>query len=273
MNLEVLAATGRCPSRRCGPTTASGFLGCVHRRRAPAEAIRRRRSTPFPQLFVAWGRTNALIGCVAEPLGRGLRRSLHALALVAALATTACSSAQQTTAPTSTTATRSRSSVASTTHSTESAPSSSTPATTIHTTFAVGQDAELRAVVRAFWDLYLELGAHTGPFDGEATRQKLIARATGAELNRLLAYLSSNAAAGYVVRGGIEIAPTVISANVSKAQVRDCYDDTTGLYRVSDNSRVDTDNPLRHQVLMSFERENGVWKVAAISDEGDGCHV
>jgi hypothetical protein len=137
----------------------------------------------------------------------------------------------------------------------------------------VGQDAELRAAVRAFWDLYLELGAHTGPFDGEATRQKLAARTTGAELNRLLAYFSSNAAAGYVVRGGIEIAPSVVSVSVSTAQVRDCYDDTTGLYRVSDDSRVDTDNPLRHQVLMSLERENDVWKVAAIIEEGDGCHV
>ena len=96
---------------------------------------------------------------------------------------------------------------------------------------------------------------------------------TGAELNRLLAYFSSTAASGYVVHGTVDVAPRVVSVSGTTAQVRDCYDDKTGLYRISDNQRVDTDNPLRHQVLMTFEFVHGTWKVAAIIDEGDGCHV
>ena len=42
---------------------------------------------------------------------------------------------------------------------------------------------------------------------------------------------------------------------------------------LSDGSRVDTDDPQRHQVLMEFALEEGVWKVAGITDEGDGCTV
>lgn len=133
------------------------------------------------------------------------------------------------------------------------------------------QQAGLRAGVRAFWDLYLELGAKTGPFDAVVTRQRLAARTSGKELNRLLATFSSNAAAGYVVRGGIDVAPTVVSVDGTSAQVRDCYDDTTGLYRVSDGSRADTDDPNRHQVLMTLVLEGGTWKVSAITDEGTGC--
>lgn len=141
------------------------------------------------------------------------------------------------------------------------------------TTTATDLTAELTSAVRAFWDLYLTVGASTGPFDGDATRARLAERTTGAELNRLLAYFSSNAASGYVVRGAIEIAPEIVSVSGDTAQVRDCYDDTTGLYRISDGTRLDTDNPLRHQVLMTLVRENGVWKVSAITDEGDGCTV
>lgn len=138
---------------------------------------------------------------------------------------------------------------------------------------AATQEATLRAAVRAFWDLYLELGAKPGPFDAAATRQRLTERTTGKELNRLLATFSSNAAAGYVVRGGIDVAPMVVSVDDASAQVRDCYDDTTGLYRVSDGSRVDADNPNRHQVLMSLVLEGGTWKVSAITDEGEACHA
>lgn len=146
-------------------------------------------------------------------------------------------------------------------------------ATTSSSSPAATQEAALRAAVRAFWDLYLELGAKPGPFDAAATRQRLTERTTGKELNRLLATFSSNAAAGYVVRGGIDVAPTVVSVDDASAQVRDCYDDTTGLYRVSDGSRVDADNPNRHQVLMTLVLEVGTWKVSAITDEGEACHA
>lgn len=219
--------------------------------------------------LVARDGLDALIWGMTHLNSLSLRRRVSSLALVATLAISACSSGDDATEPTTT---EGRSD--STTISTSAASTSTSGSTTtIATTTTAAGEAALRSAVRAFWDLYLELGARTGPFDGDETRQRLTERTSGAELNRLLAYFSSNAASGYVVRGAIDIAPTVVSVSGDAAQVRDCYDDTTGLYRISDNSRVDTDNPLRHQVLMTFVRENGVWKVSAISDEEDGCVV
>ncbi|MGE4086319.1 MAG: hypothetical protein AB7H93_25310 [Vicinamibacterales bacterium] len=150
---------------------------------------------------------------------------------------------------------------------TDATPSSaSAPPTTVDAT-----TDELTTAVRSFWDLYLELGARTTPFDGDLVRQQLSERATGEQVNRLLNYFSSTAASGYVVQGTIDSAPTVVSVDGDTALVRDCADDMTGLYRIADGSRVDTDNPLRHQMLLELRREAGVWKVAAITDEADGC--
>jgi hypothetical protein len=149
------------------------------------------------------------------------------------------------------------------------APSSSSSTAPVDGTAA--RDAELVAAVRAFWDLYLELGARTGPFDATATRDRLATRTTGKELTALYDALQGNAVAGYVVRGTIDIAPTVVSVTGKMARVSDCYDDRTGLYRASDGQRVDTDDPRRHKVLMTLVRSEGAWKVSAIADEGLGC--
>jgi hypothetical protein len=157
--------------------------------------------------------------------------------------------------------------------STTSDATTTRPSTSTSTTAARDPDLALRAAVRAFWNLYLELGSGTEPFDPERTRQRLAEITTGKELNRLLAVFSANAAAGYVIRGAIDVAPTVVSIDGTTAKVRDCYDDTTGLYRIADGSRIDTDDPERHQVLMTFVRENGTWKVSAITDRGMGCRV
>jgi len=226
--------------------------------------------------LVARGGSSALIWGMARRSSAPYRRQLAVALIGLAIFSSACSSATDDRDEASTTTGRSGSTVAastpSTTPTTAMGSSTTTTATSSTTTVVAGaSNAELTAAVRAFWDLYLSIGSNAGPFDGEATRARLAERTTGASLNRLLAYFSSNAASGYVVRGAVEIAPTVVSINGDTAQVRDCYDDTTGLYRISDGSRVDTDNPLRHQVLMTFVREGGVWKVSAISDEGDGC--
>jgi len=190
-----------------------------------------------------------------------LRRSVAAVSIGLVLAT-GCSGDDDSNG--STTTTRSTSTTSPTTGSTQESTS---------TTVAADSEAELRAAVRAFWDLYLELGASTAPFDEDFTRERLAERTTGRELNQLLATFSNNAATGVAVRGEIDVAPTVVSIEGTTAQVRDCYDDTTGLYRISDGTRVDADDPARHQVLMTFELEDGIWKVSAIADEGTGCSV
>ena len=139
------------------------------------------------------------------------------------------------------------------------------------TTTTPDPNAKLFAAVRSFWDLYVELGGHTGPFNPDDTRERLEQHTTGPELRRLFEYFQSNAVAGYVVRGTIDVAPTVISVDAKTARVRDCYDDSTGLYRSTDGSRADSDDPRRHQVLMEFVLEKSVWKVSRIIDEGDEC--
>jgi hypothetical protein len=125
--------------------------------------------------------------------------------------------------------------------------------------------------VRAFWDLYLELGTQPGPFDATSARARLATRTTGDELRQLLRFFAANAAAGLTVRGEIDVAPEVLSVKSDEATVRDCYDDRTGLYRIVDGVRIDSDDPRRHQVLMTLTRENDRWKVSAIRDEGSGC--
>jgi hypothetical protein len=78
-------------------------------------------------------------------------------------------------------------------------------------------------------------------------------------------------AAGSVIRGSLDLAPTVVSVEGSTALVRDCYDDQTGVYSVADGTRQDQENPKRHLVTATVVQEGGVWKVAAIKLEGDGC--
>ncbi len=157
----------------------------------------------------------------------------------------------------------------STTTSTTSTPSTSS--TTAPTSTTTNTDAEVLTAVRAFWDVFIEVGGRTGPFDPQAVRTRLAERTTGASTTTLFQFFQGNAAAGYVVRGEIDLAPVVVSNDGTTAQVRDCHDDRTGVYRAADGTRVDTDNPARHQVLMTLRKENGVWKVATIVDEGDGC--
>ena len=151
--------------------------------------------------------------------------------------------------------------------------SSGPTATSRPTPTTTGPNTQLVAAVRAFWDLYLRVGARSGPFNASETRSLLGQRATGKELAKLYDVFQGNAVAGAVVKGTIDIAPNVVSITGTTAQVRDCYDDKTGLYRVSDGKRIDTDDPRRHKVLMTFTRVGAIWKVSAIKDEGLGCTV
>jgi hypothetical protein len=197
------------------------------------------------------------------------RRALIPVAVVTALTLTACASSH----PTGAVAYTSKGNVSNVAATTTTIKASTTVSRASATMLATKQAAQLRSAVHAFWDLYLRLGRRTGPFDGIGTRTALEGRTSGPELNRLLAYFSSDAASGYVVRGTISVAPRVESATGTTARVSDCYDDRTGLYRVGDNQRVDSDNPLRHRVLMTFALARNVWKVTTITDEGDGCHA
>lgn len=127
------------------------------------------------------------------------------------------------------------------------------------------------SAVSSFWDLYLQLGGTTGPFNSVETRRRLRQRTAGPELGRLYDVFESNAAAGVVVKGTVDIAPSVVSIAGTTALVRDCFDDNTGLYRISDGQRLDSNDPRRHQVLITLTDTAGMWKVSAMQDEGLGC--
>lgn len=139
------------------------------------------------------------------------------------------------------------------------------------TTSAASNDGDLRTAVESFWESYVQIGGRVGPFDVATVRAALARHATGAELSRLLNVFKANAVAGYVIRGAIASDPSVVTRGATSAEVRDCYDDRTGLFRVTDGQRVDRDNPARHEVLMSVVLEGGSWKVASMKSEGDGC--
>ena len=64
-------------------------------------------------------------------------------------------------------------------------PSASPTVATTTTTTAPDPETELVAAVRAFWDLYVELGGRTGTFDPNETRERLEERTTGRELQQL----------------------------------------------------------------------------------------
>ena len=192
--------------------------------------------------------------------------SLLAGLLCTAVVLSACSSSDDDTTSSVTSAPP-----AETTSTTDGAETSTTTAPNPSSTDAAPTETELTTAVESFWDLYLELGAIEEPFDPTACRERLEERTTGEELQRLFDFLQGNSIAGQVVRGDIDSSLTVLTVDDATAEVRDCYDDTTGLYRIANGERLDTDDPDRHQVVFVLVLEDGVWKVRQVRDEGGGC--
>jgi len=123
----------------------------------------------------------------------------------------------------------------------------------------------------AFWDMYVELGATPPPFDTVAVTARLEQLTTGAETTQLLAFLQNNATTGLVLRGESDHAPTVLSNDGQLAVVEDCVDDRVGVYRVADDSRVDTDDPARRLYTTTLRQIDGIWKVERVHTEGETC--
>lgn len=203
---------------------------------------------------------------LADALFRGMRRTLPTRAKKAAVTIAAsaallmlssCSGSGHTSQPAG---------------SSSPLPHTSTGVTTTSaSTKATDLERDVVAAEQAFWDMYLQLGARTGRFDSADIRARLARRTAGGEFAKLYDVLLGNAAAGYVVRGTISVAPTVVSMTRTTARLRDCYDDRTGLFRRSDGRRLDANDPRRHEVLMTLVRADGAWKVSAIKGEGPGC--
>lgn len=156
----------------------------------------------------------------------------------------------------------------STTTSTTSTPSTSS--TTAPTSTTTNTDAEVLTAVRAFWDVFIEVGGRTGPFDPQAVRTRLAERTTGASTTTLFQFFQGNAAAGYVVRGEIDLAPVVVSNDGTTAQVRDCHDDrraSIGRRRHTGRHRQPGTPPGAHDPAQGERRLEGRHD----RRRGDGC--
>lgn len=148
----------------------------------------------------------------------------------------------------------------------------SSTSTTGDSTTTVAADPVVAAYL-AFWNMYIELGGTPPPFDAGAVTPRLDELTTGAEKAQLFDFLQKNAATGLVLRGDIEHSPTVVSNDGTVAVVRDCMDDRTGVYRIADNSRVDTDDPARHLLMVGLRQEGGTWRVETVTTEPEPCTV
>jgi hypothetical protein len=145
-----------------------------------------------------------------------------------------------------------------TTTTTSSAPTTTTTAPDPH--------AEAVAAYRAFWADYL---AAADPMNPEHPR--LAEHATGEELAAVRSAFLAVKAAGHVIRGSLDLAPKVVSADAATVVLRDCYDDRTGLYAAETGVRQDKDDPARRLVTATVVLTDGTWKVSAIKNEGTGC--
>lgn len=146
----------------------------------------------------------------------------------------------------------------------EAEPSTTTSSAT--TTTAPDPNAVAIAAYRAFWEDYLTAADPMNP-----EHPRLAEHATGEELAAVRSAFLAVKAAGHVIRGSLDLAPKVVSADAATVVLRDCYDDRTGLYSAETGVRQDKDDPARRLVTATVVLTDGTWKVSAVKDEGAGC--
>lgn len=141
-----------------------------------------------------------------------------------------------------------------------------TTAVTATSTTVAPDEAAVLAAYRAFWDAYL---AAADPMD--PSHPALARHAASPELGRLQRAFLARRAAGEVIRGTLDLAPTIVRIDDTTAAVRDCYLDSAGIYDAGTGKRKDTPTGVRHQILVTLTLEHGIWKVRDIDKEADGC--
>ena len=134
------------------------------------------------------------------------------------------------------------------------------------TTTTLDPQAAAVAAYRAFWQAFLAAGDPMNPED-----PRLAEHATGEELAAVRKSFLAAKAAGNVIRGTLDLAPKVVSADATTVVLRDCYGDGTGLYSAATGARQDKETPGRQLVTATVTLVDGVWKVSAIKHEGEGC--
>jgi len=151
---------------------------------------------------------------------------------------------------------------------TPSTTTTSAPATTSTTATTIDAQAAAVSAYRAFWAAYLAAADPMNP-----DHPGLAEHATGEQLKSVRSAFLAFRSAGHVIRETFDLAPEVVSFDGTAAQIRDCYDDATGVFEAATGARQDVDDPRRHQVTAHVVNVEGSWKVAAINHGGDGCQV
>lgn len=146
-------------------------------------------------------------------------------------------------------------------------PTAATTAPPLSTQSAgANERAAVLAAYRAFWDAYLAAADPMDPAD-----PRLAEVATGEELRQLRSGFLAMKSAGEVIRGSLDLAPQLLGLERSSATVKDCYLDRTGVYDAATGRRKDPEGEVRYLVTVRLVREDGRWKVASITKEGEGC--
>ena len=141
-----------------------------------------------------------------------------------------------------------------------------TTSTAPTTTTTLDPQAAAVAGYRAFWQAFLSAGDPMNPED-----PRLAEHATGEQLAAVRKSFLAAKAAGNVIRGSLDLAPKVVSADATTVVLRDCYGDGTGLYSAATGARQDKETAQRVLVTATVTLVEGVWKVSAVKHEGDGC--
>ena len=133
-------------------------------------------------------------------------------------------------------------------------------------TSEASDEAAVLDAYEAFWDAYLEAA---DPMDPQ--HPVLQEHATGEQLQQVTGAVLARLSAGEVIRGEFDLAPVVVELTDSTATVSDCYLDRSGVFDAQTGERLDQESGVRHLVTAELRFEDGIWKVASMTQEGDGC--
>jgi len=138
--------------------------------------------------------------------------------------------------------------------------------TTIATTTTLSPSAAIVAAWRHYWDVYVAVASQMKLPDS-----RLAEVATGDELRQLGSGFLAFESEGEVFRGTIELDSKVVSIDGNTAVLRSCYLSHILGYDAKTNQPKGPEDSSRRLVTVTFSMSDGVWKVAAIRHEGDGC--
>ena len=128
------------------------------------------------------------------------------------------------------------------------------------------EEEAVEAAYREFWDAYLEAADPMDPSD-----PVLAEHAVNPQLERLQGSFLARRSSGEVIRGTLDLAPSVERVEGGTAFVSDCYADSTGVYDAESGERKDTASGVRHEITSELVLDGAVWKVRDITREGEGC--